>query len=332
MTNSKPEFITRQLAKTTKSVSITATAVVPALIEAAGGRAKKRFVEFFTASIANDNTRQAYFRAVRRFCSWCEEQQTTLELVEPTHVAMYREDLDQVYAPASVKQHLAAVRMLFDYLTTGGIVEQNPALSVRGPKLVVNKGKTPVLSAEAARELLDSIDVSKMAGLRDRALIALMVFTFARVGAAVAMNIGDVFHNNRRYWIRLAEKGGKYHEMPLQHSAEEYLLAYIEEVGFGSNKKKPLFQTLTRQRVLSGDRLTRNDAYRMVQRRARQAGMSGDVCNHSMRATGITEYMRNGGTLEKAQQMAGHASAKTTNMYNRVNDEMTLDEVERILI
>ena len=143
-------------------MSVTTSAVVPAMIEAAGERAKRRFVEFFTATIRNQNTRQAYLRAVDYFCRWCERHALRLEQVEPTVVAMYVEQLirdrnprtGKPYADASVKQHLAAVRMLFDYLTTGGVVPFNPASSVRGPKLVIDKGKTPVLSAADTRRLV----------------------------------------------------------------------------------------------------------------------------------------------------------------------------------
>src|SRR5260370_39101940 len=98
----------------------------------------------------------------------------------------------------TVKQHLAAIRQLFDYLTTGGILEVNPAASVRGPKYVVKRGKTPVLAAEEARKLLDSIESNTLIGLRDRALIGAMVYSFARVGATVTMRVGDYFQHRKR--------------------------------------------------------------------------------------------------------------------------------------
>lgn len=268
----------------------------------------------------------------RRVCVWCEERQLQLEAVEPVLVASYVEHLLNEMSDASVKQHLAAIRMLFDYLVTGGVIEQNPASAVRGPKLVVEKGKTPVLSANEARELLDGIDVTKIAGIRDKALIGVMVYSFARIGATVAMNVDDVYPKDRRFWIRLHEKGGKYHEMPLHHNAEEYLAAYLKATGLEGKKGTPLFRTLDRKRNLTENRMHRNDALGMVKRRANQAGLNPAICCHTFRATGITEYMRNGGTLEKAQQMAAHASAKTTNMYNRVQDEVTLDEIERVVI
>jgi site-specific recombinase XerD len=247
-------------------------------------------------------------------------------------VAAYVEELQQRYGDLSVKQHLAALRMLFDYMVTGGILRLNPAASVKGPKVVIHKGKTPILSAVETRQLLDSIDVTTLSGLRDRALIALMVHTFARVGAALKMKVEDVRKSNRKYWVRLHEKGGRYHEMPLHHNAEKYLLEYLDAAGLHEQPATPLFRTIGCRVYLTPNAMHRNDALRMIKRRAKAAGLSTDICSHTFRATGITEYMRNGGQLEKAQKMASHASSETTQMYNRVEDSVTLDEVERVLI
>lgn len=271
-------------------------------------------------------------RAVRRFADWCEESGWTLSRLEPTIIAFYIEKLQLKASKPTVKQHLAAIRMLFDFLVTRGILPGNPASSVRGPKHVVIKGKTPVLQPEDARRLLDSIPLDQIAGIRDRALIALMLYTFARVGAAVAVDVDDVYQNGRRWWVRLKEKGGRLHEMPLHHSAEEAVMHYLDAADLHGQKKMPLFRTLDRKRNLTENRLLRQDAWDIVKRRCRQAGLGSAFSNHTMRASGITAYMLAGGTLERAQQMAAHASSRTTNMYNRTNDAVTLDEVERILI
>jgi hypothetical protein len=128
----------------------------------------------------------------------------------------------------NVKQHLAAIRLLFDWLVTGHVVEVNPASSVRGPKYVVKRGKTPVLTADQARTLLDSIETDSVLGLRDRALIGLMVFSFARVSATIHMRVEDYYQNGKRWWFRLHEKGGKLHDVPAHHNAEAYMDAYIQ--------------------------------------------------------------------------------------------------------
>ena len=169
--------------------------VVPAIVAAGGDKAMRRFLEFFAVTIDNPNTRAAYFHACRRFFAWCDPRDDIEELadIEPMHVAAYIRGLGKEFEKPTVKQHLAAIRMLFDWLVTGQVVATNPAHSVRGPKHVVKTGKTTVLTGEQARELLDSIDVSTLVGLRDRALIAVMTFAFARIGAVVAMRVEDYF-------------------------------------------------------------------------------------------------------------------------------------------
>ncbi len=297
--------------------------------------AARRFIEFFTANIRNPHTRRAYARAAVEFAAWCEENDLReLADIEPVHLAAYIETLQQRLAAPSVKQHLAAIRMLFDWLVVGQVVAVNPASPVRGPKHSQKKGKTAVLSAEEARKLLDSIDPSSShVALRDRALIALMVYTFARIGAALKMRVEDVYVQKRRSWVRLHEKGGKRHEMPCHHNLDAYLQAYIEGAGICENPKNILFPTaLGRTGLLSTSPMTQADAYRMIRRRALEAGIKTKIGNHSFRATGITEYLRNGGRREIAQQMANHESARTTGLYDRRDDEVSLDEVERIVI
>jgi site-specific recombinase XerD len=296
--------------------------------------AARRFVEFFTANIRNANTRKAYTRAAVEFAAWCEAQKLTeLRDIEPVHIAAYIEGMGKRLAAPSVKVHLAAIRMLFDWLVVGQVIAVNPASAVRGPKHVVKKGKTPVLSAEEARQLLDSIDTSNLMGLRDRALIGLMVYSFARVGAALKMKVEDVYVQNRRTWVRLHEKGGKRHEMPCHHNLDTYLHAYLAEAGIAEDLKSPLFRTaIRRSGRLSSRPMTQADCYRMIRRRAAAAGILTKIGNHSFRATGITEYLKNGGKLEIAQQMANHESARTTGLYDRRDDQVSLDEVERIVI
>ncbi len=301
--------------------------VLPNLITDAGEHATKAFLEFFVASIRNRNTRLAYARAVAGFLLWCEDRGLTLEAISPLAVAAYIEN--HPGSPPTVKQHLAAIRMLFDFLVVRQVVPFNPATSVRGPKHVVKRGKTPVLAAEQARELLDSINTATIAGLRDRAILGVMIFSFARVGAVCAMNVEDYYQNGKRWWLRLHEKGGKRHDVPAHHNAEAYLDAYIEaaEITEGS-----LFRTLDRERQLTQERLTRNDVFRMVKRRARDAGLPATTSCHTFRATGITAYLENGGTIENAQAIAAHESPRTTKLYDRTSDEITLDEIERIAI
>ena len=305
---------------------------IPALFVDAGDHATYRFIEFFTANIHNPNTRVAYLRAVQRFSRWCEQRSVTLLQVNSVLVAKYIQELGEMVAAPSVKQHLAAIRMLFDFLVTGQVMAINPAHAVRGPKHVVKIGKTPVLSGEETRALLDSISMETIAGLRDRALIGVMVFSFARVSAVVKMNVEDYFPKGKRFWFRLHEKGGKYHEVPAHHKAEAYVDAYLEAAGIGDESKTPLFRTLDRERRLTVRRIDRVDVFAMIRRRARRAGLREIIGCHTFRATGITTYLENGGTIENAQRIAAHESPRTTKLYDRTADEITLDEIERIMI
>ena len=307
---------------------------LPALIAAADDATRLRFLEFFAVTIRNPHTRRAYMRAAGDFLAWCEARGVaSLEAVQPLHVAAWVEALGRELAAPSVKQQLAGVRHLFDWLVTGHIVPVIPAGSVRGPAHSQRRGKTPVLAPDEARRLLDSIDVTTHAGLRDRALIGLMVYSFARIGAALAMRVEDVFMQNRRLWVRLHEKGGKRHEMPCHHNLEDYLTAYIDGCALREDRKGSLFRTIARgTKRLSDTPLPQANAFAMVRRRAGAAEIGTAIGNHSFRATGITTYLKNGGTLETAATMANHSSTRTTQLYDRRPDDVTLDEVERVLI
>ncbi len=319
--------------------------LVPALISSAGGAATERFLEFFIATIRNPNTRRAYHRAVIRFCTWCDQMGIhEIGTLRPLHVATYIEALTQSHERASVKLHLAALRRLMDWLVSGGILPINPATSVKGPSLSIKRGKTNVLTAAEVRLLLDSIPLTRphkdtgqvepeAAGLRDRALIALMTFTFARIGAALALKVGDLERRNHRLWVRLLEKGGKVHDVPCHHTLDAYLTEYLTVTGLESNPKRSLFPSIDRFSKQLGDKpLTDGNAREMINRRARAAGITARLSNHSFRASGITAYLENGGVLEKAATMAAHASTRTTQLYDRRDDQPTLDEFEKIQI
>ncbi len=225
-------------------------------------KAALRSIDFFTAHIRNPNTRAAYAIAVRNFFAWLEMRGVTeLQQVRTIHVSGYIEALGHVRKAPTVKQHLAAIRMLFDFLIVGQIVDTNPAAAVRGPKHVVKRGRTPVLEADEARRLIDSINISTAVGLRDRALIALLIYTFARVSAAIGMNVEDYYPQGKRWWVRLHEKGGKQHDMPAHHLLETYLDEYVSEAGIAGTKASPLFRTTAgKTGRLTDRRMNRTDA------------------------------------------------------------------------
>ena len=200
--------------------------VLPQVIVDAGPQATARFLEFFAGRIANARTRAAYGRAVGQFLGWCEARGLGLRDVSPLHVAAYIRT--HPGSAPTVKQHLAAIRMLGDWLVVSQVLPVNPAAAVRGPKHVVTKGATPVLSPAEARKLLETIDTGALAGLRDRALLSVMLYSFARVSAVLGMRRQDYFGQGSRGWLRLHEKGGKRHDVPAHHRAAAALDAYVE--------------------------------------------------------------------------------------------------------
>jgi integrase/recombinase XerD len=265
--------------------------------------------------------------------AWCEQRGLRdVRDIRTAHVAAYVETLTRSQLEtASVKQALSALRMLFDWLVVHQVVKSNPTAAVRGPKLVTSEGKTPALSPTEVAELIESIPTNTLVGLRDRALIGLMAYTFARVGAALSMNVGDYYPEGKQWSVRLREKGGKRKQIAVHHVLEEYMDAYLDAAGIRDDKTTPLFRTAYKKTgTLTENRLTQPDAWDMLQRRAKKAGITTQICNHSWRATGITTFLENGGAIEMAQYMAGHADPRTTKLYDRRRQQVTRSEVERI--
>jgi site-specific recombinase XerD len=304
----------------------------PALVAWSGERAAARTIEFLTAGIGNVHTRRAYHAAARRFLAWCKTRGLTLPDVKSPDVAGYIQELGQTLAPLSVKQHLAALKHWFDWLVTGHVLETNPAHAVRGPRYSQNTGKTPVLEKDEAKALLASIDGSTAPGARDKALIAVMLFSWARIGALAGMKVRDYRGaGTPRATLLLHEKNGKDHIVPAHHLAAEYLDAYIALAGLGNTPDAPLWQNAPgHARTLTGEALSERGALDIVKRRCRAVGLPPDICNHSFRGTGLTLYMHADGDLETARQVAGHANIKTTQLYNRSGDRKRKAEVERV--
>ena len=257
-----------------------------------------------------------------------------MESVNSLIVGGYIESLEEIegYSKSTVKQHLAAIRMVLDYLVEKGIMDTNPAWAVRGPKLKVKKGSTPILTVEEAGLFFRSIDLSTVAGLRDRAFAGIMLYTFTRVSAVCNMDVEDYYQVGKRWKISVLEKGNKPDEKPLTEKAEEYLDAYIEAGGIADQKGTPLFRAINNDNSLSDRRLRRQRALEMVKRRARQAGLSEKLGNHSFRGTGLTIYLKNGGDREVARRMANHETYRTTDLYIHLEEEIEAAEMERIRV
>ena len=306
--------------------------VVPALITAAGEQAGWRYAEFFSANIRNLHTRRAYARACGRFFAWCEDCGLTLTTIRPSDVVAYMETLQQTHSAHGVKQQLSAVRLLFDWLLAGQVISANPTSAVRGPKHVVKTGKIPVLDTNEWRTLIDSIPTATVRDLRDRALIATLTYSFARIAAALRMKVEDLRPQGAGWQVQLHEKGGKQHAIPCHHALAEALHLYIDAAGVAEEQKSWLFRTSPGQSATmpTEQSMSQADTWRMIRRRACAAGILAPIGNHTFRATGITAYLGNGGKLEHAQSMAAHESPRTTRLYDRTKERLTQEEVERI--
>jgi integrase/recombinase XerD len=232
-------------------------------------------------------------RAVNSFLDWCEVRGVTLTQVEPWMVATYLKAHPD--KPATVKQHLAALRRLFDHLYVERVMVSNPASPVRGPKHSVTGASTPIMSSADAYHPLSSIETDTLKGLRDRALIGVMLYSFARVSATIAMTVGDYFQSGRNEMsLRLREKGGKAHVVVAHHALQQLLDAYLHAANIAGEKDSPLFRTLTRSKTLSPNGINRTNTLKMVKARARAAGLPDTLSPHSMRGTGITNYLETG--------------------------------------
>ena len=305
---------------------------VPCWISQAGDAACFAFEEFFHGQIRNSHTRKAYLHALRVFSEWCQERGIELVQVMPGHVGRYLDALD--VAVPTRKVHLSALRRFFDELVMRHVVILNPALSVRSERYQAVEGKTPEIAIEHARRLLKGLDASHPVGLRDRAVVGILIYTAARVGAVAKLRRSDFYEVADQYCLRFHEKGGKVREIPVRHDLLEFLNAYLDVSGLRySEPSSPLFRTaIRRTKRLTQNCMTADDMARMVKRRLREAGLSERLSPHSFRVTTITDLLEQGVPLEDVQYLAGHADPRTTRLYDRRKRRVTRNIVERISI
>ena len=306
---------------------------VPLLVKQAGDSAKFAWEEFFYGRIRSEHTRRAYKRAVVYFLGWCETQELSLGQISPAHVGLYIDGLS--VSTSSKKQVLAGLRHFFDGMVTRHAIALNPALSVRTERYTVVEGKTPEISVKQARHLLQSIDTSETIGLRDKSIIAILIYTAARIGAVSKLRVKDLYDSGDQYCLHFLDKGGKSREIPVRYDLQrllfEYLQSTLTELTPGDDR--PLFATsIRRTKVITGRPMTVNDIGRMVKRRMAAAGLPSRLSPHSFRVATITDLLEQGVPLEDVQNLAGHADPRTTRLYDRRQKKVTRNIVERISI
>jgi site-specific recombinase XerD len=272
---------------------------------------------------------------VDRFLAWCEQRGLELARIAPRDVGQYIDGLRREgLAIASRKQHLAAIRHFFDGMVTRHAVILNPALSVRGDRYAVIEGKTPEISVQHARQLLQSIGADSSVSLRDRALLAILAYTSSRAGAVAKLRRGDFYDAGGQWMLRFEEKGGKAREIPVRHDLQQMIAAYIEAAGLrDAPKDAPLFRAaIGRTGQLAATAIHVNDICRMMKRRLKDASLPARLSPHSFRVAVITDLLEQGVPLEDVQHLAGHADPRTTRLYDRRQKKVTRNIVERISI
>lgn len=315
------------------ALSATNAKKVPAIIEMAGSSAKFAWDEFFFAKVRSPHTRRAYLRAINRFLAWCEERSLELKQVSPADVGHFMDSLNLMVS--SKKQSLAAIRHFFDGLVTRHAVMLNPAASVRGERYSVIEGKTPEVTVKQARKLLLSIDTTDIVGLRDKAIISVLIYTAARVGAVSKLRVKNLYDSGDQYCLHFDDKGGKSREIPVRHDLQTLLFDYLEraDLQLGHDDSRPLFTTsIKKTKELTMRSMTAGDIGRMVKRRMAACGLPRRLSPHSFRVTTITDLLEQGVPLEDVQNLAGHADPRTTRLYDRRNKKITRNIVERISV
>jgi len=307
-------------------------AVVPAILVRAGANAVFAAEEFFKASLNNPHTRRAYARAVTRFLAWCERHGFELRQITPGLAGEYLSEIEG--AAPTRNQSLAALRHFFDNLVTRHAVALNPFASVRGTKHRALEGSTPEISVEQARKLLRSIDTSQVVGLRDRAVLGVLAYTGARVGAVARLRLGDLKNLGEHRALRFREKGGKLREIPVRHDLDQWLREYLDAAGIvGQGDKAPLFRAAAgKRRQLTEAAYAAHSMRQMLKRRLQDAGLPELFSPHSFRVAVVTDLLKQDVPLEDVQYLAGHSNPRTTQIYDRRRRRVTRNIVERISI
>src|SRR3954464_13029452 len=312
----------------------------PPIVRAAGPGAEYAYADFFKAKISNPNTRKAYKRAVDRFLGWCQlrglELRQVISFVVGDYLEHHLNDQDgRPLAAPSKKQPPPGLRHFFDNQQMYHGVGINPASSVRGPQYSAREGKTPAFHDKQVRDLIDSVKENDVVGVRDKTLLMILAYTAARAGAVARLRTTDYVTDGRSWFFNLGEKGGKLHQVPVRHDLQLQMERYLKAAGLeGRSDETPLFRTARRRKRELTDRgLNGNDLLRVVKRRLTGAGLPpGSFCCHSFRATTATNLLRQKVAREQVQYLLGHSDARTTDLYNRTEKEVTRNIVERISI
>ena len=315
---------------------------LPAIVTSTGRPATIAWHDFFQGRIANEHTRTAYERAVRRFLAWCSQQELQLHTITAAHVGIYLRELPG--GLAKKKQSLSGLRRFFNLLVERHIVILNPAAVAETERATYVEGRTPEITREQARTLLQSIGTANVVGLRDRAAIATMMYTAARAGAVGKLRLEHYYDAGDQWMLHFQDKGNKSREIPVSHDLKVYLDEYLDASGIqieptprSPDAGRPLPRFIFRTAVRNEKRLTHTgmnskDICRMVKRRLRRARLPTNLSPHSFRVAVATDLLEQKVALDDVQHLLGHADPRTTKLYDRRERRITRNLVERIRV
>lgn len=302
---------------------------VPAIVANAGPSSVARYTEFFESQVANVNTRTAYSQAALRFFEWIGSRRLSANEVTPADVAAYLDAMCAVHAAASVRLHASALRSIFGWLAKAKMVTDDIVRAIHLPTGTVPRQQTAVLTPEQVRKLIRAIDTKSVVGLRDRALVGVIVYTFAPPSVAATINVGDYDRDSRV--LELKPIGRPSRKVPVHKMAARYLDEYLLALG-KSSEYSPLFRTgLGRTGELTQNRMSRVDVLRMLKRRALAADLSDSICCRSLQRAGIGAYLASGGSVGIAKQITGQSAASIVRYESR-DTVPTRRDVDRIAI
>lgn len=303
---------------------------LPSVIQRAGHAAERAWDDFFSGVIANDLTRIAYNRAVRRFLEWPRVSGKKLHEITAADVGNHLRGLSG--SLPKKKQHHSALRRFFNLMVERHLCIINPALVARTERLEITEGKTPHISEAQSRKLLESIDVNKLVGYRDRALIGILMWTGVRAGSIAKLCRGHYYEVADQWMLRFDEKRRRTREIPVRYDLQVFLRDYLERSGLQDvPKTSPLFMTASgKTDWFTTNAMTGHDICRMVKRRMQRAGLPDNLSPHSFRVAVATDLLDQGVALADVQYLLGHADPRTTRLYDRRQKEVTRHIVERI--
>ena len=271
------------------------------------------------ANIDNPQTRRAYENDVREFMAFAGiNDPHAFRQVGRAHVLAWRRDLElRALGGATIRRKLAALSSLFEALCEANAVPGNPVDGVKRPKVASQEGSTPAIGDHQARALLAAPDGATTRGLRDRAMLATLLYHGLRRAELCALHLVDLHDRRGVRHLRVLGKGSKIRYVPLHPAAADAITAYLEAAGHGDDKAAPLFRPVSNN--ARGVRaITPDGLYRVLAKYAGMVGIDVDGFGpHALRATAITNALENNADLEKVQEWVGHANISTTRMYDR---------------